>query len=129
MVTSAALWFLGTTAAIITLLGLLYHYLHDTEWRRPPKDGIAWLWPFSQQYLSWFGLYPPPPTTNHRKMLKQYWLQPSGRSEREISIGLGLYSAVILVSPLLSPLYLLPSLFVIGSAVFVWSGNQTVDNS
>ena len=76
----------GLMWAMIALLGLLWHFLHDTNFL-DDTYGVAWLWPFSDQFWSLRGSFPPPRPQPHEDWVKLNWLRPTSVSVRELGIG------------------------------------------
>mgnify|MGYP003386273388 FL=1 len=63
---------------------VFWHYLHDT-WPLG-VGGVAWVWPISDQYLTWRG-FKEPVDMSHTEWLKRYWLKPTLFSCWEIAVG------------------------------------------
>lgn len=109
----------GVVWALVTLLCVLWHYLHDTNFV-DTSYGIAWLWPFSNKYWSVWGSYISQSSMGHHQWLEHFWLRPTFLSARELSVGLlclitaGILSAV-------PPLYLTIGIFSIVAGVgYTW---------
>jgi hypothetical protein len=77
VLTCAAVSWSGTgLCLVVALLGLVWHYLHDTP------DGVAWLWPFSaRKFLE------PQPGQPHEKWVEETWCQFSRRGIGEVTAG------------------------------------------
>ena len=76
----------GSFWALAAFVLILWHYLHDIDWCGT-RYGVAWLWPFSRQYISHYGWFAPPPATDHHEWLQRHWLQPSQMSITELSVA------------------------------------------
>lgn len=77
----AVAWmFGGSMWALIALLCLLWHYLHDTV------EGVKWCWPLSQNFFCFRGrvLFG---GGNHQSLVQKVWLVPNDRTLIEWSLG------------------------------------------
>jgi hypothetical protein len=106
---------LGTVGATIVGCALIWHYLHDTDWIYPPTRGIAWLWPFSTKFISWYGTYQQPQRINHDDHLERRWIAPSLTSVSEVLLGLILFSTTIYLSDLGPALFTVSGIMVLVS--------------
>ena len=86
VVTLFSFWLGGTLWAIIAFTCVLWHFLHDTNFV-DDTYGVAWLWPFSNQFWSVRGFFEPPVPLSHEEWLKKHWLRPTDVSLRELGIG------------------------------------------
>jgi len=77
----------GAPWAVIAFICLLWHFVHDTGWV-DDVTGIAWLWPFSDRFVSWYGLYTPDSYPDHHEWLELSWVRPTLLSVGEITLGL-----------------------------------------
>lgn len=117
MVGTIGYWLAGAVWALIAILCLVWHFLHDTGWLST-SSGIAWLWPASNKFISWYGLYVPVKHPDHHGWLKLNWCRPTLLSVSEISLGIVLLYGALLLSGI-QYAYFLPSLLVVLTAT-VW---------
>lgn len=76
----------GPVWAIVAFTCVTWHFLHDTDFIAK-RYGIAWFWPISKRFWSWFGSYSPPIQTGHHKWLEQNWVKVSRLSLSEVILG------------------------------------------
>jgi len=110
---------LGSNWALIAVACVTWHFLHDTGWLKR-NTGIAWLWPLSDKFLSWYGLYEIQAHVEHHVWLRRYWTQPTLVSVVEITVGLGALSLALYEQQLGWPWLLLFPLTGLSLTVYVW---------
>jgi hypothetical protein len=125
IVTLLGFLFGGIAWASIAFLCVLWHYLHDTNFV-DTSYGIAWLWPFSDQYWSVWGSYMGQSDMGHHQWLAHYWLRPTFLSVREIGIG----AVCLFVGGMLSGVPLAYALISIGciavGVLYTWVMGSSV---
>lgn len=91
----------GSFWSLAGLILVLYHFLHDVDWAGR-RYGVAWFWPFSNQFWGPYGSFTPPTDISHETWLQDHWLQPSRLSVVELGLSfvagilLGLWLGIIL---------------------------------
>jgi hypothetical protein len=107
-------WFIGGGVwASIAGLCVFWHFLHDT--RGLGGGGIAWFWPFSEQYWSLRGTQNPRSVkVDYHEWIYNNWLRPSILSVREVALG----SILLAIAAWIMNRSLVLSILLF---VFVWS--------
>lgn len=74
-----ALW--GWRYATLGFVCILWHFIHDSP---PLGGGIAWLWPYSSEYVSLTGAHIPRPPLGS---ILPMWGRPTGLAIFELTLG------------------------------------------
>jgi len=116
VVTWVFLVVMGETWALVAFLCVFWHFLHDTNWTGT-NYGVAWFWPFSNAYWSWWGSYFPTNLLSHEEFLECYWATPTTTSVISLFLSVGV---VICVAWAIEPLLLFVSTVMLLTAIVAW---------
>ncbi len=121
-------WFLGDVSLYVEIFFccVLWHYVHDTKGFG--GGGIAWFWPLSNNFWSFWGSEKPKPAPMDGEPYYQKWVHPTALSVGEMMIAaLALIVVAILDYRLAEPVLVLAPLFGV-IVLLIWNIAAAVES-